>query len=890
MRRTFFTTLLIVIVFFGLLLVGTSTRAQTASKASDEVAVTIAAQLWRSEVIGPMVNRLTVSDGYVYTFSGWSGAPANNLYCFDASNGRQVWNFSGSFPVFANGYLYATSFTEGKFYALNASTGKQIWSLTDVGYSQNAVVTDGIVYLGTDNGNVYALNASSGAQVWTYNESEIRFSSHPITVKGEYIYIIGGVYNSQGNSWSSVVYALRASDGKKIWSFAGGGYFGSLEVADGKAVVTYSLSGSTGNGYTGGIIALDALSGARIWEYSSAEPLAAPAVANSNVYVLSESGNVYAFRASNGALLWNYSSGADIWSTDWTGMSIPDNQPLLVDNSLYFTSYEGVYCLNVLSGAEVWKYVNPTRDYSYSPGARDGTPATPPTYANGTIFVGSGGPYTFTSWLEHNIYALDAASGAKIWNYTIENVVNNPVVVMDDTVYVSAWFVTHYNPDFVGNGAVYAFKLTTANVPRPTPSPPPATPPSGSLIVPDQYPTIQEAIDNAVDGNTVFVRRGVYYAEGYSGILINKQISLIGEDPRNTVILAQWYRYANNLIQVTADNVTVSGFTVSSGGSLVGILVEDSYQHVPSRCTITGNNIVGNSDGILTRGDSNSVTGIVKPSFHVISGNNISDNSDYGIYVSSSNTTISGNNITGNGADAVIADECVNVTISGNNIAGRSLTDLTTTHNNGGLYLRWWGSFYVYGNNITEMAKAGIAFGEYCNNCSIHDNNIANNGFGVELGNVTEDFVGKGNQIFHNNFENNRQQVQVGSLTDLCTWDNGSVGNYWSDYQSKYTNATEIGNSGIGNTPYVIDANNADYYPLMKPVQATVPSQSSTPTPTASTTPTPTPTTEPPVTTIAIAAIAAVVAVAAALLILKRKQKKQLNRTVELTLHASVYK
>jgi hypothetical protein len=45
-------------------------------------------------------------------------------------------------------------------------------------------------------------------------------------------------------------------------------------------------------------------------------------------------------------------------------------------------------------------------------------------------------------------------------------------------------------------------------------------------------------------------------------------------------------------------------------------------------------------------------------------------------------------------------------------------------------------------------------------------------------------------------------------------WDNGfpSGGNYWSDYTGTYTNG-----DGIGDTPYVIDANNQDRYPLMNP-------------------------------------------------------------------------
>jgi hypothetical protein len=48
-------------------------------------------------------------------------------------------------------------------------------------------------------------------------------------------------------------------------------------------------------------------------------------------------------------------------------------------------------------------------------------------------------------------------------------------------------------------------------------------------------------------------------------------------------------------------------------------------------------------------------------------------------------------------------------------------------------------------------------------------------------------------------------------------WDNGSVGNYWRDYSTKYPNALEISNSGICNTPYVIDTDNVDNYPLMYP-------------------------------------------------------------------------
>ena len=48
-------------------------------------------------------------------------------------------------------------------------------------------------------------------------------------------------------------------------------------------------------------------------------------------------------------------------------------------------------------------------------------------------------------------------------------------------------------------------------------------------------------------------------------------------------------------------------------------------------------------------------------------------------------------------------------------------------------------------------------------------------------------------------------------------WDNSSVGNYWSDYLTRYPNASEIGHTGIGDTPYVLDDGNIDHYPLMYP-------------------------------------------------------------------------
>ena len=69
------------------------------------------------------------------------------------------------------------------------------------------------------------------------------------------------------------------------------------------------------------------------------------------------------------------------------------------------------------------------------------------------------------------------------------------------------------------------------------------------------------------------------------------------------------------------------------------------------------------------------------------------------------------------------------------------------------------------------------------------------------------------NTIYDNNFVDNALQVNS-SGRQKNAWDNGSKGNFWSDYISRYPNATEIDGTGVWNIPYVIDANNTDNYLL----------------------------------------------------------------------------
>jgi len=78
-----------------------------------------------------------------------------------------------------------------------------------------------------------------------------------------------------------------------------------------------------------------------------------------------------------------------------------------------------------------------------------------------------------------------------------------------------------------------------------------------TIIVPDDYPTIQEAINNAIEGNTIFVRNGTYY----ENVVVNKTVSLIGESNDDTIINGTTNEFA---VYISADNVTFENFTVAT--------------------------------------------------------------------------------------------------------------------------------------------------------------------------------------------------------------------------------------------------------------------------------------------------------------------------------------
>ena len=289
----------------------------------------------------------------------------------------------------------------------------------------------------------------------------------------------------------------------------------------------------------------------------------------------------------------------------------------------------------------------------------------------------------------------------------------------------------------------------------------PAKSSSKTIVVPDNYPTIQTAIDNAAEGDTIFVKKGVYVENP----VVNKSVSLVGEDRDSTVI------DVTAGLMVQKGNVTIMRFTIYDGWS--GISLSADY------CNISGNKITDATIGVLVLGSEN-------------------------------------NYVTGNTFRSIGLSAAIQLSHSNNNLVNNNYIDSCTE----GIQLRAGSSNNtVLENTITNCQSVAVRLlGEYSpprwyypDGNTIMRNNISNSGCGTTV------YGSNWNIISNNDYINNTFQFSANE-DYLVTW-GGKVSvntieeNYWSDY-----NGTDADGDGIGDTPHTLYENNIDHYPLMKPV------------------------------------------------------------------------
>ena len=358
------------------------------------------------------------------------------------------------------------------------------------------------------------------------------------------------------------------------------------------------------------------------------------------------------------------------------------------------------------------------------------------------------------------------------------------------------------------------------------------------------YATLQDAVDNANNGDTILVSTGIYI----ENVDVNKQISIISEsgNPEDTIVQAG--KKDGYVFKIMANNVTISGFTIRGSGLSTADLEQFSidasiYFYGGQNVTINNNKLLNNKRGIsFWRASNNKLT-----------NNNVSNHEGDGIYFSDSNNNILiDNTVSNNGDEGIYFYNSNNNTIknliaNSNQMFGirfqgctnNKLINSTISFNKGdGIYVQSPSSNNTFSNNdVRSNNRVGIHI-FYSNNNTLGNNTISsNNDSGIKLKSSSY------NLIFNNYLSNTNNtgfdEINIGNTWNITkTVDTNIVGgpylggNFWANPNGIGFSQTcnDLDNDGICDFAYNVTGDVFDSLPLSGLGELQKPIITSTPT------------------------------------------------------------
>ncbi len=773
-----------------------------------------------------------VSANWIFNVSDWyqvvevssdnervfcGGCNSGLLYCLYLENGSEIWR-SGqtlgsivSLSESPNHKYVSVGSENGNVCILNASNGHVLWNYNASGGVMSSVVfspDNNFVFAGNANGNVFCLNVS-GELVWGQSLHGQVYSLES-SKKGEFL--IAG----QG---ASMVTCLSSLNGSINWNFKTEGTWNSSKAtisSDDKLI----LVASTNNN----VYLLNASTGYKLWNFAAESWIKSVAFSpyNDKVGAITTDAEVYCFQSSNGQILWNRTFSGQEGYVMWSSTSTLEFSPY--GSKMVVGGINKVFVLSVTDGSTIGEY-SALQDSSGDVGricslgvSTNGKYILIGTYYNGVHCV----PIPSAVWTVN-------ANGPADFR-TIQEAIN--AASPGDTISVR-------------NGTYFENVDVNKTV---------------SIIGEDKWTTIIDGGKNGVvvslEANSSTISDFTMENSGNSDYDCGISVRSSGNNLRNNIVKSD----ENGIIvQPGSDDNILTNNSVSAS-EVYGI-----HLYYSNRTILNGNTVTKCYDGIIMEFCSNTtlrsntifdnvwnfgVGGVELPYFiHDIDTSNRVEGKPIQYLINVKNIVIDSTWDVGylcivNSTNVTVKDLTLN-TPSWHGIqfaytTNSRIEDVTISETS-------YAIEFVYSSNNTIMNNSifnrnGIRLSNSNDNIIV-SNNISRNDFAVSLfyssdntimnNNLNDNWRGlflysSNNRIYHNNFINNGVQVFTDKNVYANIWDNGYVsgGNYWSDYNGTDSHGgpyqNETGYDWIGDSPYIIDQNNIDRYPLMTPFSSDI--------------------------------------------------------------------
>lgn len=305
---------------------------------------------------------------------------------------KMYWKFKTgaavkSSAVVGNGRVYIGS-DDGKIYCLKLSDGEKIWSFqTEDSIEAPPTLLDDSVYVGSSDSFLYALDAETGDLKWKYETGAkiLGAANWTLSPEGDKTWILVGSYDS-------ILHCVNSVTGQPVWTYETDNYInGSPAVADGRTVF---------GGCDALIHVVSLADGKQINQVETSAYIAgSAALADGYAYTGNYDGEFFAADVVKGELLWSYDGdGSPFFSS-----------PAVSKKRVVFGSRDkNLYCVSRDKGKPLWAFETL------------GKVDSSPVICDGKVAVGSA---------DGRLYIVSLSDGKKLWSYEIgESITSSPAV------------------------------------------------------------------------------------------------------------------------------------------------------------------------------------------------------------------------------------------------------------------------------------------------------------------------------------------------------------------------------------------------------------------------------------------------------------------------------